>query len=373
MSAQPKSEKDLTPSEVETLKSRLESLYHDARKNEQVLKKFQYLELRLLSCSSLAELMQIITHQSRSTFGWDTLTITLHDPDNQIYKLLKDAGEDPDRYESLMLLQDITHIKEIFGNSRKPVLGHFNANKHRNLFLTDRKYPRSVALLPLQRNVQTLGSLNLGSYQAERFHKDNATDFLEHLAAVLATCLHTSIAHEKLKQTGLTDALTGINNRRFFDQRLEEEIARNKRLESNLSCLFIDIDRFKKVNDSFGHDVGDTVLKKVAELIRAELRSIDVVCRYGGEEFAVLLSQSGREKAIDVAERIRSIIASTSFADHNIKTNITVSVGVTTLDFAKVNGNSNNVIGHDLLLSADKALYQAKQKGRNKVIYTQSS
>ena len=182
---------------------------------------------------------------------------------------------------------------------------------------------------------------------------------------MLATCLHTSIAHEKLKQTGLTDALTGINNRRFFDQRLEEEIARNKRLKSKLSCLFIDIDRFKIVNDTFGHDVGDIVLKKVAELIRAELRSIDVVCRYGGEEFAVLLSQSGQEKAIDVAERIRSIIADTSFSEHSIDSSITVSVGVATIDFTESVDSPNNVIARELLLFADRALYQAKQNGRN--------
>ncbi len=369
MSAQPKHKKEPHLDKVESLRHRLENLYHDARKNEQILKKFQQLELRLLSCSSLVELMQIITHQSRSTFGWDTLTIILHDKDHQIYKLLKDAGEDPDRYESLMLLPDTTHLREVFGSMRKPILGPFDPAKHRPLFLSSQKYPRTVALLPLQRNSFMMGSLNLGSYKADRFQKNNATDFLQHLAAVLATCLHTAIAHEKLKQAGLTDALTGINNRRFFDQRLPEEISRNMRLESSLSCLFIDIDHFKVINDSFGHDVGDLVLRKVAELLRAQLRSIDVVARYGGEEFAILLGQSGREKAIEIAERIRSIIAATTFKENHAEANITVSVGVSTIDFETTSSEDTKSIGRNLLQQADKALYQAKQKGRDRVIF----
>lgn len=370
MNAQPKHKKDLQQvDEIDTLRVRLENLYHDARQNEQILKKFQHLELRLLSCSSLVELMQIITHQSRSTFGWDTLTIILHDKDRQIYKLLKDAGEDPDRHESLMLLPDISHLRQVFGTIRKPLLGQFKRDKHQPLFLSNHKYPRSVALLPLQRNSYMMGSLNLGSYKSDRFQKASATDFLQHLAAVLATCLHTAIAHEKLKQAGLTDALTGINNRRFFDQRLEEEISRNKRLESSLSCLFIDIDHFKIINDSFGHEVGDLVLRKVAELLRAQLRSIDVVARYGGEEFAILLGQSGREKAIEIAERIRSIIANTDFKEKDDKANITVSVGVSTIKFEDAPDEDIKTIGRRLLQQADKALYQAKQKGRDRVIF----
>ena len=368
MAAQPK-QKKLELNEVDTLKHRLETLYDDARNNEKILKKFQYLELKLLSCSSLSELLQIITHHSRSTFGWDTLTIILHDEDRKIYKLLKESGENPDKQETLQLLPDISHIRQIYGMNRKPCLGKFDLAKHRPLFLDNQKYPRSIALLPLQRNNRLLGSLNLGSYKAERFQKGNATDFLQHLAAVLATCLHTAIAHEKLKQAGLTDSLTGINNRRFFDQRLEEEISRSKRLETSLSCLFIDIDHFKVINDSFGHDVGDEVLKKVAELVRAQTRSIDVVARYGGEEFAILLGQSGEAKAVEIAERIRSIVANTQFDSGDISTNITVSVGVSTINFRDTNLKDIKLVGRQLLQRADKALYQAKQTGRDRVIF----
>ena len=354
-------------SDVDSLRSKLESLVHDARRNEKTLRKFQNLELRLLSCSSLAELMQLITHKSKSTFGWDILTIVLHDEQQDINRLLQDGGEEAGRHPELIFTRDILPLKKIFGRYKKPLLGTFDIDKYADLFLRDKKYPRSVALLPLYRGSKLLGSLNLGSFQYQRFNKHDATDFLEHLAAVLATCLDTSIAQEQLKQAGLTDALTGVNNRRFFDQRLTEEISRAQRLQSSVSCLFIDIDHFKKVNDNFGHETGDLVLKKVAELIRAQLRNIDVVARYGGEEFAVLLEQSGQDWAKEVAERIQQSMYDTTFVENDgEKCHLTVSIGVSTIEKPKKGHNSFD-LGRELLRKADKALYKAKQDGRNKV------
>ena len=360
----PHIEEEIT--ETDALRSKLESLVHDARRNEVTLRKFQNLELRLLSCSSLAELMQLIAHKSKSTFGWDILTIILHDEHQDIKRLLRDVGEDTSRYPELIFTSDILQLKKFYGRFKKPLLGSFDGHAHENLFLHDRKFPRSVALLPLFRKNKLLGSLNLGSFQEGRFNKQDATDFLEHLAAVLATCLDTTIAQEKLKQAGLTDALTGVNNRRFFDQRLSEEISRAQRLQSSVSCLFIDIDHFKVVNDSFGHETGDSVLTKVAELIRAQLRNIDVVARYGGEEFAVLLEQSGQDWAEEVAERIQQSIAETTFVKGE-DCSLTVSIGVSTIEKPNINQNTFD-LGRELLRRADKALYQAKQDGRNKVV-----
>ena len=352
--------------EIDSLRDKLESLVHDARRNEKTLRKFQTFELRLLSCSSLAELMQIILHKSKSTFDWDVLTIILEDKHQEINHLLLDVGEDTSRFPELIFTRNILDLKRLFSRFKKPLLGLYEIEKHQNLFLADKKAPRSIALLPLYRNSKLLGSLNLGSYQHGRFSKNDATDFLEHLAAVLATCLDTTIAQEKLKQAGLTDSLTGVNNRRFFDQRLNEEISRAQRLHTSVSCLFIDIDHFKAINDNFGHETGDMVLKKVAELIRAQLRNIDVVARYGGEEFAVLLEQSGQDWAEEVAERILESISETIFIENN-DYEITVSIGVSTLEHPN-NKQSSLELGRELLRNADKALYHAKQEGRNKVI-----
>ena len=165
---------------------------------------------------------------------------------------------------------------------------------------------------------------------------------------------------------GLTDPLTRINNRRFFDQRLSEEIGRSVRANEPISCLFIDIDHFKSINDENGHQQGDFVLREVAQLIREQLRNCDVIARYGGEEFAVLLANTPEQVAWDVAERIRGSIDQYSFhLPETSKTiQVTVSIGIATL--AALQGLEDVVkLGHFLVENADQALYDAKSDGRN--------
>ena len=113
---------------------------------------------------------------------------------------------------------------------------------------------------PLVRNRQLIGCLNIGSVQQERFIQGSATDFLERLAAIVAVCFENAFNHERLKLLGLLDPLTGIHNRRYFDERLDEEISRSLRQKERLSCLFLDIDHFKQFNDIYGHHIGDLVL-----------------------------------------------------------------------------------------------------------------
>jgi two-component system, cell cycle response regulator len=119
-----------------------------------------------------------------------------------------------------------------------------------------------------------------------------ATNFIEWLAAVASVCLENVANNERLKHIGLTDALTGVHNRRYFDQRLREEVDRALRKGQPLSCLLVDVDHFKHVNDKHGHLIGDAVLREVAEQIKDQLRLSDAMARYGGEEFAVLLVQT---------------------------------------------------------------------------------
>lgn len=122
-----------------------------------------------------------------------------------------------------------------------------------------------------------LGCLIFGDTKVKRFTHQSATDFLQHLSSVISICINMTILRDKLKYSSLKDPLTGINNRRFFDQRLPEEIARSKRSEAPISCLFIDVDHFKQFNDNYGHASGDLILKQVACIIRRELRASDIV------------------------------------------------------------------------------------------------
>jgi diguanylate cyclase (GGDEF)-like protein len=188
------------------------------------------------------------------------------------------------------------------------------------------------------------------------------------MASIIAICLENVISNEMLKYIGLTDALTGVYNRRYIDRRLLEEIARSRRQEMPVSVLYIDIDHFKQVNDSVGHQGGDEVLREVASRIKAELRISDALARFGGEEFVVLLVDADRDSAGMVAERIRAGVASTTveLAGGQVVA-VTVSIGVATFA-GRRSEQPMEAVAQQLLAAADAALYRAKQGGRNLVM-----
>lgn len=190
-------------------------------------------------------------------------------------------------------------------------------------------------------------------------------------AAVVCTVLLAVIIVNKTKQTdqkanilqsmATTDMLTGLINRRYFDRRLAEEIARAKRHESNLTLALFDIDFFKRINDTYGHIVGDRILKELGELVLANIRECDISARYGGEEFALILPETTQIEASDLLERLRQLIESYTFMKDETPVLVTISVGIAQFD--------PEYTPEDFIKQADAALYQAKKTGRNKVIY----
>jgi diguanylate cyclase (GGDEF)-like protein len=167
--------------------------------------------------------------------------------------------------------------------------------------------------------------------------------------------------HElELEKLAHTDFLTGLVNRRYFMEKVAQELNRALRYQSKFSLLMFDIDFFKQVNDSYGHHIGDIVLQKVAQYCQKTVRSVDIIGRIGGEEFAVFLPESDYENALDVAERLRKGIEKTLLASVGGKeVYVTVSIGLVSVDSV---GRSIDA----LLDMADKALYEAKTSGRNK-------
>jgi diguanylate cyclase (GGDEF)-like protein len=231
----------------------------------------------------------------------------------------------------------------------------------------------SIAILPLLHRGQVLGSINLGSADIKRFAAGSATDFLERLSAIAALCLQSALSAERLKAAGLTDTLTGVKNRRYFEARSQEEVAYALRSKLPLACLFFDIDKFKSMNDTYGHQVGDEVLRYVAKVIQVQLRASEVLARYGGEEFVALLPGADELKAVATAERIRKIVAAQSIpVDAKQSIRLTVSCGVSVLAQAGQAAPSASV-NADLLSSmiarADQGVYRAKDLGRNRVVF----
>ena len=164
-----------------------------------------------------------------------------------------------------------------------------------------------------------------------------------------------------LQSMATTDGLTGLINRRYFDRRIAEEIARARRHNSNLSLALFDIDHFKRINDTYGHTVGDKILNELGELILNNTRESDVSARYGGEEFALILPETTQIEAYELLERLRQLIECNTFVKDESPVLVTVSVGI-----AQYHCEYD---AEDFIEQADASLYQAKRTGRNRVVY----
>jgi diguanylate cyclase (GGDEF)-like protein len=168
--------------------------------------------------------------------------------------------------------------------------------------------------------------------------------------------------YSRTRYLSLTDALTGLYNRRHFDNTVEREFLRSKRYGGELTIAIIDIDFFKKVNDTYGHLCGDYILKETAYLIMDNFRKTDIVFRYGGEEFVVILTETTTEQSEIPLERLRRTIENYNFVFENTPLKITISTGAASNKPETVNECLNN---------ADKALYEAKNSGRNRVVISE--
>jgi two-component system cell cycle response regulator len=370
------------------LRKKLKALMSHAQKNESKLQKMQQQELHFISANSLPELIEITLRQYPEAYELDYVSLLLIDHDHEIRHVIKFINPELLKLPTLLFSDSHTQLenvviaqtastdnahaadfqKTLFPNFKnEPYLGKCTGACRETLFPEMREEPHSVAILPLIRNNKFIGSLNLASMDISRFITGTSTELIKRLSSILAVCIENAVNNEKLKLLGLTDALTGIHNRRYFMQRMEEEVVRGLRQELPVSCLFIDIDHFKSFNDLYGHSVGDQVLRYVASIIKKQMRLSDVLARYGGEEFAVLLTNTDAMLAEEIAERIRLSIANAMLkvAELNDELNVTVSIGVTTL----IKTDQHNIVelGENLLKSADQALYAAKDAGRNRI------
>lgn len=354
--------------DLRVLESHLDDMLNRVQHNSLTLKRLQRFEMRLLGLNTLAEMIEFILGEAKLLFDLDVISLCLIDSKNEIASYL-----DVDNYnyrdrEGLFLASSEWQLRHTFGLSGQPFLGSYQTTRCEKFFPeSSLQKPASVVIAPLIRRDRFLGSLNLGSYHNERFIQGMATDFVEHIASVISICLENNLNVETMRRTSLVDPLTGVNNRRFLEQRIEEELDRSQRNREPLSCLFLDIDYFKRINDGFGHQAGDHVLALVAGAIKKLLRSNDVLARYGGEEFVALLSQSDAKNATEIAERIRSSIANlaVTYAEQTVP--VTISIGVATFQPSSSLKKPVAEIALQLVQAADAALYEAKRNGRNRV------
>ena len=183
----------------------------------------------------------------------------------------------------------------------------------------------------------------------------------EELVARVGVMVRVRTAEEMVRHASYTDELTQLYNRRFLQQRLEEEMHRASRYSLRLSCIMLDIDHFKSINDKHGHAAGDYVLQQVAAIMRRHVRRSDLAIRYGGEEFMLILFENDMNGSLRVAERVRSDVESHSFEWKEVPMRLTISSGVAVFPAPGIS------MPDELIARADSALYKAKASGRNMV------
>ncbi|HVF47070.1 MAG TPA: diguanylate cyclase [Pyrinomonadaceae bacterium] len=213
---------------------------------------------------------------------------------------------------------------------------------------------------PVSLGGRSLGVMSFTDRLAGAAFDARSLDMFEAIAPLLAVAIDRTILKEKagkFEQLSVTDALTGLLNRRYMEARLLEETKRSNRHGFPMSFMVLDVDHFKSYNDEFGHPAGDEALKLVAKVLRDTLRAADVAARFGGEEFSILLPQTTREEAAAIGERLRANIERAAFEHRPV----TASIGVASC-------SAELCLSADLVLAADQALYEAKRRGRNRVV-----
>ncbi|MBA5637401.1 sensor domain-containing diguanylate cyclase [Duganella sp. LX20W] len=360
--------------ENQALRARMAYLLEQAERNHSIMCRHQAFDLDIVGAATFPELVGTIFRNLPVISELESVTLTLVDEGADIRTVMGKLGVVFADFPNLIFVEQIDELGFDLGRRNastpapKPLLGMYDPVRHALPFPNPPAGLQSVALVPLMRNKRIIGCLNLGSVDPTRFTPSLGTDFIEHMASIIAICLENVISNEMLKYIGLTDSLTGVYNRRYLDRRLLEEIARARRQRYPVSLMFIDIDHFKRVNDTVGHQGGDDVLREVAGRIKDELRLSDALARFGGEEFVVLLIDADLDSAAFVAERIRASIAGTLISlTQEVRLSVTVSIGVACLDPDLAVGEPE-LVARDLLSRADGALYQAKAGGRNRVI-----
>ena len=359
------------------LENELHELKQEAIQNEALMRQTQSRQLDLLTTETLPDLLRNLLSNLRDVYNLQAITLLYVDNDDQLAVLLERHHLSLNDYPTMWVLDEVKNFSPKYAQFTSPILGLVSESEREFFFGDDHPESqnlsqdklKSCAILPLMRHAEKIGYLSFGSTDPERFHKKLGTDFLQMLATTVSFCLENVVNRERLVLTGLTDVLTGWPNRRYLQQRLQEELARMQRKMAPISCIIFDIDKFKNINDTYGHPVGDEVLRSISSRLRKTLRYGDIAARYGGEEFIIALPDVKLAEAVQFAERIREIVEG-----HPVPINdtqnvlVTISLGVACI-IPEWSEKSMAYAMGELISEADRHLYSAKSNGRNQVAY----
>jgi len=328
--------------------------------NEEIAKKFFEIEVSILSIGNFKDLFEKLLLLIEEKFGIPHVWISIIS-ENDISHLLE-------ALESSKLLKGRLNIVEraVFLNlvkgEKTPMLVNAYLRPFYRLLPKNKKYfAKSLAIVPLILDGEVIGSLNLGDFSGFRFQPNMDTFFLSQISVKISICLSNVTAREKLNYLATRDALTGLFNRREMENILEQELSRATRYGTLLSLLFIDIDDFKMLNDSYGHNCGDALLQHIADQIIGIIRRDDIAFRPASDEFVIILPNQTSKQAMIVSERLRGFLNKNPLKYHNSIIPISFSCGIASTEDPELKAP------FALLNKADKHLYEEKTKkgGRN--------
>ncbi|APR83710.1 diguanylate cyclase/phosphodiesterase (GGDEF & EAL domains) with PAS/PAC sensor [Minicystis rosea] len=305
---------------------------------------------------------------AREITSVDFAAVTLFDEANKMHEVRAVSGDGAGEIVGQKFRHNTGLVSMVLQNRHPlPYRGEYDAA--RQMVFTRRVAPPpmpSIVVLPLLVHERPLGTLVLGSRRRAAFN-DAARSTLEVLASHMAVSLSNARMLRRLEELATTDGLTGLLNKRTMIEVAEQKIAAAKRFNRHLSVLVTDIDHFKKVNDTYGHDVGDIVIKGLGEILRRMKRNTDAVARFGGEEFVVICEETDARGAMLLAERVREELGRTVFHPQGklgpngqpLSVSVTCSIGVATYPEAGAGWD-------EMFKAADEALYVSKRSGRNR-------
>jgi len=330
------------------------SLLDRMKHNEIVTRKFHEIEISILTILNFQDFIEQLLFEISSKFSvsYTWVSIIEESSISQYFHNIQDS----ELLSSSTAFLSKNEFKEITRNRLKPLLSNDKLNGFSALIPKASKYDiGSIAIAPITMDSQIVGSFNQADQDIHRFEPGIDTSLLEQLAIKVSLCLSNVTAHEKLKFLAFHDPLTNLLNRGVMERILEREFQRSKRYHIDLTILFFDLDDFKSINDTHGHDKGDLALCHVANCLENLKRDSDIVARFAGDEFVAILPSTNKSQAKIYVDRVKKKLASEPLSSEDTNFYVKLSYGLASV-FEK--GMETSAI---LLKAADKRLYQAKQ------------
>jgi diguanylate cyclase (GGDEF)-like protein len=332
------------------------------QQSNEILTTYFHIIAKMSSTLDLDEVAALLVKESKSLLNYETAAIAMLSPVDNTYSLMSAEGFDYG-HDATVPVDVKTWARWSIGSAEDALLiSDFHRRKGQMPIYSPNESPFEVGsflAIPLGHPDRRRGALILTHSQAGQFSTD-VEQWLRMLCQHAAVIMENALVHRQMETLAATDELTQLPNHRSFQDRIEEELSRARRNKRPLSLMMMDIDHFKKLNDTHGHPFGDAVLNQISAIIARCLRLEDFAARYGGEEFAILLPDTNRDGARETAERLRAEVNRTVFTHDMVSAHVSFSGGIATYP-------RDAESKAQLIENADKSLYVAKRAGRNRI------